>query len=246
MRIAIVTDIHEDFKMLEKAYRTLKAKGYDLLICLGDITGYATEYYMHNPDANACIDLLRENADIVLAGNHDLFSSQRLPSYHLEKNIPENWYELTLQERYNLSKNTLWLYEEEIFPTLSPENEIFLKNLQEWCVINAGNKHILFSHFLQPDLAGVGRWFPYRVGELRPHFRFMEENNSILSFVGHCHPEGVTVVSKLFWSTPSFNKIKIKQKPKIVLCPPIVNSKNSSSCLIFDSLSNEIVPYHLD
>jgi predicted phosphodiesterase len=246
MRIAIITDIHEDFPMLEKAYQTLKTNGYDLMVCLGDITGYATEYYSHNPDANACIDLLRQKADIVLAGNHDLFTSQRLPSYHLDKNIPQNWYELTLQERYKISENTIWLYEEEIFPVLTPENEVFLNSLDEWCVIDTGNRKIIFSHFLQPDLTGVGRWFPYRVVELRPHFRFMEENNSILAFVGHCHPEGFTVVSKLFWSVPSFSPIKIKQKSKIVLCPPIVSTKNPSSCLIFDTNTNEIIPYLLD
>lgn len=231
--------------MLEKAYKTLKYNGYDLLVCLGDITGFATEYYAHTPDANACINLLRENADIILAGNHDLFSSKRLPSYHLEKNIPQNWYELTLQERYALTKNSLWLYEEEVFPTLTPENVEFLSQLDEWRTVDTGTGQILFSHFFQPDLAGIGRWFPYRVGELRPHFRFMEEQNSTLAFVGHCHPEGVTMVSKLFWSVPAFESIRLTNKPRIVLCPPIVNNKSSGSCIIYDSVKNEITPYIL-
>lgn len=245
MRIAIISDIHEDFRMLEKAITSLKSIGYDQLVCLGDITGFATEYYTHAPDANACIDLLRENADIVLAGNHDLHSSQRLPSYHLNKNIPLNWYDLTLEQRFAFSNNTLWLYEEEILPSLTPENEQFLRNLKEWCTIDLGDRKILFSHFLQPDLSGVSRWFPYRIHELRPHFRFMKECDCSLAFVGHCHPEGVAVVSKLFWSSPTFNAVRLKKKPRIVLCPAVTRGNKISGFAIFDSARNEITPYLL-
>jgi predicted phosphodiesterase len=244
MRIAIVTDIHEDFEMLEKAFAQIRTIGYDLFVCLGDITGYAPKYYNHQPNANACIDLLRAHAGIVLAGNHDLFSSKKLPSYHLERNIPHNWYDLSLEQRYAHSKN-LWLYEEEILPNLSTQNQEYLNGLKEWCTVDSGTRKILLSHYFQPDLTGVGRWFPYRIGELRPHFKFMNECGSTLSFVGHCHPDGFTLVSKLFWSMPSFEKAKIKQKPRIVLCPPIVSRVRKSSFIIFDSLKNEVVPYNI-
>ena len=246
MRIAIISDIHEDFQMLEKAMRTIKSLGYDMLVCLGDITGFAPEYYNHKPNANACIDLLREYSDITLAGNHDLFSSQRLPTYHLEKNIPENWYELTLKDRFLLSNNSLWLYEEEIAPTLTPENELFLRTLDEWCTYDDSEKNILFSHFLQPDIAGIGRWFPYRVAELKPHFKFMAENSCRVAFVGHCHPNGVTLVSKIFWSSPNYSTVRIKNKSRIVLCPPIVESdRKNSGFLVYDSSKSEITPYFL-
>lgn len=242
MRIAIITDIHEDFEMLEKAFGVLRTVGYDMLVCLGDITGFAPEYYSHTPDANSCIDFLREHADIVLAGNHDLFSAQRLPTYHLEKNIPLNWYELTLNERYALSNNTVWLYQEEVVPKLSHTNEAFLAKLHETMIIDNGRNQILLSHFLQPDLAGVGQWFPYRVGELRPHFQFMKERGAKLAFVGHCHPQGPTILSKLFWSAPCYNKTKVSQKPRIVLCPAIVRNAKPSAAVIFDSNTYELIP----
>jgi predicted phosphodiesterase len=245
MRIAILSDIHEDFQMLERSMAILKTVGYDMLVCLGDITGFAPTFYNHIPDANACLDLLKDNADIVLAGNHDLFSTQRLPSYHLEKNIPYNWYNLTLKERFEVSNNNFWLYEDEENPNLSLSNELYLKGLQEWCVFDVGNRKILFSHFLQPDLLGIGRWFPYRVGELRPHFKYMEECNTTLAFVGHCHPEGVTVLSKLFWSAPSIETIRLGYKPRIVLCPAIVEGSKSSGFLIYETNSNEITPYRI-
>lgn len=246
MKIAIISDIHEDFVMLEKAFERITKIGYDILVCLGDITGFAPEYYTHSPDANSCIDFLRQKADIVLAGNHDLYSSQRLPSYHLEKNIPKNWYELTLEERYRISNNSLWLYEEEIEPQLSPINVQYINNIDEWCVHKIDSKKILFSHFLQPDLSGIGRWFPYRVHELRPHFKFMDEQNSSLAFVGHCHPDGATLLSKLFWSDPAVGTIKLGHKPRIVLCPAIVRNRKSSGFIIYDSTSNEIVSIALD
>ncbi len=241
MRIAIISDIHEDFQMLEKAMAVLKYTGYDSLVCLGDITGFAPKYHSHTPDANACIDLIRSEANIVLAGNHDHFTSQRLPSYHLEMNIPSNWYELSKKDRFELSGNSLWLYEEELAPELSFENELFLASLNEWCIYEIGQKKILFSHFLKPDLSGVGTWFPYRVGELRPHFKFMEEHNSTLAFVGHCHVEAATRVSKLFWSEPTVGNIKIGLKPQIILCPAVVGSHRASGCMVYDTNSNEII-----
>lgn len=245
MRIAIVTDIHEDFEMLERAFRRIRSNGYDMLVCLGDITGFAPKFYKHRPDANACIDLLRESAHIVLAGNHDLYSSRKLPSYHLEKDIPINWYELTLAERYAISHNSLWLYEEEIEPELSAENIHYLRGLSEWASIQSGSRIILLSHFLQPDLAGVARWFPFRIGELRPHFRFMDENGASLCFVGHAHPDGYSILNRLFWSAPFLEPVKVKLKPRIVLCPAIVRSDRMSGYLIFDTRTNIVEPHFL-
>jgi predicted phosphodiesterase len=246
MRIAIITDIHEDFAMLEKAMSLLKQKGYDTLVCLGDIIGFASEYYSHSPDANACLDFLRANADIVIAGNHDLYSCKRLPSYHLEKKIPENWYDLTLVERLAISNNSLWLYEQEVIPEISPENLQFLMGLHERYTLDTGHRKILLSHFLQPDLAGIGRWFPYRIGELRPHFKLMNECDCTLGFVGHCHPDGLTLISKLFWSSPTFITTNAGYKSRIVMCPALVSSSNKpNGCIIYDSESNEITPIYL-
>lgn len=243
MRIAILTDIHEDFEMLERAFNKIRADGFDILVCLGDITGYTPKFYKHNPDANACIDLLRENANIVLAGNHDLFSSQKLPSYYLQKNIPSNWYELSLVERYAISHNNLWLYEEEIVPELTEINSTFLKGLNESATIEYNSSKIMLSHFLQPDLVGIARWFPYRVSELRPHFKFMDENNSILSFIGHGHPEGFTFLNKLFWQAPYIEPVKVKQRQRIVMCPALVRNVGRNGYILFDTKSNFITPH---
>jgi predicted phosphodiesterase len=245
MRIAIIADIHEDIAILEKAYKVLQSKGYDVLVCLGDITGYAREFYDHKPDANACIDLIKDKADIVIAGNHDLFNSQRLPSYFREKNIPENWYNLSAIERKELANNSLWLYEEEVIPTLSSQNMQFLKELKEHVVYDTGDYHILFSHFLKPDLSGISKWFPYRIRELKQHFEFMEEGGAKLAFVGHSHPNGVTLAGKLFWSAPRFEPFSIKNNHRIIFCPPLAGGRKSGSFIMFDSSSFEITPLYI-
>ncbi|MFW5726189.1 MAG: metallophosphoesterase family protein, partial [Bacteroidota bacterium] len=153
MRIALISDIHEDIANLEKAMLAIENHGYDLLVCLGDITGYSPLYYSHEPNANACIDLLRSRKALVVAGNHDLYTCGRLPSYHAKKNIPKNWYSLSLNERIRLSKNKVWLYQEEVVPALNRENLGFLTGLKEWETIDDNGKRYLFTHFFLPDMA---------------------------------------------------------------------------------------------
>lgn len=245
MRIAIVTDIHEDFQMLEKAFGKLHSLGYDLLVCLGDITGFAPPYYDHPPDANACIDFLRQNAHFSLAGNHDLFSVQRLPSYHLEKKIPHNWYELSLAEQASLTGDKVWLYEVEVVPQLSPENRHYLETLPESKVLDTGRKKILFSHFTQPDLSGISRWFPFHTGELRQHQRLMKELDCQVAFAGHCHPQGISLAGKFSWVETGFSPARINHSPKIVFCPAIVNGRNPSGFVLFDTESGIITPIPL-
>ena len=245
MKIAFITDIHEDFKALTNAVKLLKQAGYDLLVCLGDITGYAPVFYNHAPDANACIDLLKEEADIVLAGNHDLFTCKRLSDYQRQKGIGSNWYDLTSKEQSNFSKDAFWLYQDEVLPSLSISNMQFLLSLKEWCTLETGNNSLLFSHFVKPDLSGTGTWLPHRIPQLRPHFRFMKELKCSFSFTGHFHPDNLMVAGRLFWSKPGITPFRIKRNPGIVLCPALVSKANSGSCIIYDSTTNEIISYIL-
>lgn len=238
MKIAVITDIHEDFRNLEKAFRSIEKQGCDLVVCLGDVTGYSPLFYSHKPDANACIDILREKADITLTGNHDLFSSERLPSYHLLKNMPANWYKLTMEERLRISRNRIWLYMDEEPPVLSSENLLYLKGLKEWEVVETEKGRLLFSHFFQPDMAGVGRWFPFNSLEINQHFRFMRHNKCKLSFVGHSHPPGAVTVNRLFWSHANKNAITIRNHHKGVICPAIVGERFPGSYITFETQKN--------
>lgn len=60
MRLLLIADIHSNLEALQEV---LKEK-HDQLICLGDIVGYG-------PNPRECIELIKENADACLMGNHD-------------------------------------------------------------------------------------------------------------------------------------------------------------------------------
>jgi len=246
MRIAIVSDIHEDIEMLEKAFQTIQKAGYDLLVCLGDITGYAKEFYQHWPNANACIELIRENADLVIAGNHDLFLAGKLPSYYQKFQVPENWYKLSLEERRVFSDNGLWLYEEELIPQLTAPNLQFLSALPEFEILRQDGTGLIFSHFVLPDLCGITNWFPQNTLELRNHFRFMAQTNVSYSFVGHTHPWSASVAGRLVWNDDFFpGRLLLKKSPQIVFCPPITGNKKKSGFIVYDSKSKEISQFRL-
>ncbi len=65
MRVAIVSDIHANRQALEAVLEQIRAAECDATWCLGDVVGYGA-------DPDACVQLVREHADICLAGNHDL------------------------------------------------------------------------------------------------------------------------------------------------------------------------------
>lgn len=240
MRIAIITDIHEDIASLEKMVGAITKYGHDILVCLGDITGYSPVFYSHQPDANACIDLLRQQADIVIAGNHDLYTIGRLPSYHEEKKLPQNWYSLSIAERIRMSKNRVWLYQDEIIPELSNENRDFLTGLKEWETLETNHRKYLFTHFFRPDMAGILRWFPFNSMEIGDHFRFMKKNACDLAFVGHSHPSGPVTINRLFWSHPNDETVKIRKHHKAIICPAVVGERYPGGCVVFDSEKMEL------
>ena len=65
MRVAIVSDIHANRQALEAVLEHIRASDCEAVWCLGDVVGYGA-------DPDACTDLVRAQADICLAGNHDL------------------------------------------------------------------------------------------------------------------------------------------------------------------------------
>lgn len=64
MKIGLLSDCHGNLEGLKRATDILNSAGAELLVCLGDVVGYG-------PDSPACIDYVKENFPIVLAGNHD-------------------------------------------------------------------------------------------------------------------------------------------------------------------------------
>jgi diadenosine tetraphosphatase ApaH/serine/threonine PP2A family protein phosphatase len=63
MRYAVVSDVHGNLEAL-RAVLADAAERADGVLCLGDVVGYGA-------DPEACIALLDERAQVVLAGNHE-------------------------------------------------------------------------------------------------------------------------------------------------------------------------------
>lgn len=64
MAIAIISDIHANLEALESVLRDIRKRVIKKILFLGDAVGYG-------PDPNKCINLLRSECEVFLAGNHD-------------------------------------------------------------------------------------------------------------------------------------------------------------------------------
>jgi len=64
MKYAVYSDVHANFEALEAVLEDMEKAGVEKRVFLGDLVGYG-------PNPNECIALIRKNADVILAGNHD-------------------------------------------------------------------------------------------------------------------------------------------------------------------------------
>ena len=64
MLYGIFSDIHSNLAAFEAVVASMRAAGVERRVCLGDLVGYGV-------DANECVALAKETADICLVGNHD-------------------------------------------------------------------------------------------------------------------------------------------------------------------------------
>lgn len=64
MRYAIISDIHSNLEALDVIRLQIESIKPDVVVCLGDIVGYGAS-------PNECAAIVRQIADIALAGNHD-------------------------------------------------------------------------------------------------------------------------------------------------------------------------------
>lgn len=101
-KIAIIADIHGNREALKTAIKDIKTRDCDQIICLGDIIA-------KGKFPNECVELIRQNCDVVLRGNCD--------DYFTKSHDSEN---LTEQEKQRIHA---------MAETLSPENRKYLSHL---------------------------------------------------------------------------------------------------------------------
>jgi predicted phosphodiesterase len=242
MRIGIISDIHSDLISLEAALNILTARGFDKLVCLGDIVGYSYHYKndLEGRSSDECIKLVKRHCDNVIAGNHDMYWSMRLPEYLRKIKYPENWYTLNFQQRINFSNDSIWLYDDEVDETILADNIDFLSSLPEIYIMDCGKFSVLFTHFLWPDLTGSSKFFPDTIEHFRPHLKYMKLNNCLLGIMGHAHLQGYSVTSKNNFRYNFFGKTKLDDMPQVIIGPAVTRGDSKNGLMIFDSESNEL------
>ena len=72
MKVAVFSDVHANLAALRAVMDDIDRVGVSARLCLGDSVGYGA-------DPRACLDLLLQSCDVLLAGNHDLAASGRMP-----------------------------------------------------------------------------------------------------------------------------------------------------------------------
>jgi predicted phosphodiesterase len=238
MKIALISDIHEDIHSLIGICEKVDKQKIDKTICLGDISGFSLPHYYHfdNRNASECLQIIRDNCDLTILGNHDLNIIKRLPQHDNYFDYPENWYDLTYQQKKDISKEKLWLYEfNELDPLYYDEDIKFLKSLNEVEVMNVGNRNILLTHYVYPNTSGSGQKFYFQYHELKPHFELMKQKNCTISFFGHTHYPGIIIFYKNSQVEKPFRKTSIKDEPCCISVPAVAKGKNKNGFLIFDS-----------
>lgn len=220
MRLAIISDIHEDIDSLRNILQKAERMGYDQLVCLGDISGYSLPYYNYENSRNAvaCLALLREKCSIIIAGNHDLHAAGRKPD------LPEE-----------IKDHETWQHEHDRNPGYGKEDISYLLSLPAYEVLHTADFNILFSHYVYPNLSGFVKGFYSRGKEFEPHFSFMQEHGCSLGFTGHAHPSGFYKVQSHRFKQYNYRGIQLSSPPAIIGISPVTRNDHLSGFCIFDT-----------
>ena len=238
MKLAIITDIHEDITSLKNALRQIESFKCDEIVCLGDISGFSVPYYTYHQTRNAheCLSLVRSNCKIVTLGNHDIHAASIIPKNCTFFNFPENWYDLNYRQRHALGNDTLWLHEEnDLNPLYNSDDLEYLRTLPEYSIMKTPGCNILFTHYVYPNVSGLKKEFYTYADEFRQHYEFMNHSQCSISFTGHAHVKGFFTATPKKFRQFKYRTYSIKSIPICVGLPPITSLNKRNGFCIFDT-----------
>jgi len=96
MRFIIFSDVHSNLEAIQSFCQITDSILHDKKVCLGDIVGY-------NADPNPVVKWVREEVDLILAGNHDRCVSNKKKSSYLNPAA----YQACAWTRRNLTQSNL-------------------------------------------------------------------------------------------------------------------------------------------
>ena len=238
MKLAIITDIHEDITSLKEALRQIEKHQCDEIICLGDISGFSVPYYtyLNSRNAHECLALVRSTCKIVLLGNHDIHAARIIPKNCTFFDFPDNWYELNYHQRHVLGNDTLWLHEENDLNPLYKDDDLdFLRSLPEYSVMIIPEVNVLFTHYVYPNISGLKKEFYTYRDEFRKHYDFMQQMECSISFTGHAHVKGFFVATPNKFKQYKYKNLQLKSSPMCIGLPPITSLNKRNGFCIFDT-----------
>jgi predicted phosphodiesterase len=237
MKLAVISDIHSDFPSLEKAFAKIRESGADRILCLGDIVGYSYHYaeWLDGRDSIACIEMVKQNCDHVICGNHDLNAAMKLPLDYKDLGMPANWYDMDLSERTRLTNGRFWMYQDEIEDPLNDEAIAYLSELPETLILEDRKFNFFATHFIYPDLTGSCQDSPVELKDFREHLKLVQRNQCRVGLAGHAHPEGYAQISRKALGMNYFRKADLIRRPQILVVPAITRSRAGNGYLIIDT-----------
>lgn len=252
MRIGIITDIHENFTVLETALRLAETARCDYIACLGDIVGYDSRFtgWSFRRSASRCISLIKSNCQWVVAGNHDLFATSRPPSWANGFTYPDNWFRMTSAERTATSAGMVWTYDTEIPGDLNDDDLEYLRSLPEFLIIDESPPGILLSHYVCPDFTGSTTRTVMKQKHLDELWKFMNLQGIRFSLSGHFHKPHASFAHR--HSLPFFRaihsvpgeRIFLGDDVTLVLLPPLTGVKGRTSFALLDTGSRILSLVH--
>lgn len=243
MKIAFISDIHEDIVYLRSALRKIEKLHVDEIICLGDISGFSLPHYkyMDSRNAHECLRLVRENCKYVIPGNHDFHGAKILPRHCSFFDFPEDWYQMDYQSRHQLAGNKLWLHEEhDLDPRYTEQDKEFLSSLTEYQVVELEDHTLLLSHYVFPNISGLSKEFYTYRDEFAKHFKWMKELKCSVSFTGHSHPKGFFMCTENRLRRSRHLPKKLENTPVCIGIPPITRHGNRSGFIVYNSLEKTV------
>lgn len=153
MRYAIISDIHSNLEALQAVLKTIEQEKIDKIVCLGDIVGYG-------PYPNECIELIQQNCEIILTGNHDFACIENSELFYFNQHA---------------AKAVEWTV-----TVLSNENLQYLANLP--LVGKIENYHLVHSSPFEPQ-----SWdYILSLDDAEYNFSKFNKDDQIC-FIGHSH-----------------------------------------------------------
>lgn len=243
MRIALISDIHEDVLSLQKAFRKIEKSKVDSIVCLGDISGFTIPKFTYFATRNAheCLQLVQKNCSTVVLGNHDMFAAKIIPKEKYYFDFPENWYQLDYRERKQMARGKIWFHEEhDMDPLYSKSDTAYLQSLPHSATMKTELGNCLFSHYIHPNPSGFKTEFYNQLPQFKEQFSYLEKQNCNFSFVGHSHIKGFYLVTPDQLKHHGYTTKAITSSTAVIGVPPITSHGNMSGFCIFDTFAKTV------